>query len=147
LSHPYHSRAFFSFSFALLTLLPQGVVLIQKWFRFFLLAHRCVLCIYLSVLYKFLSFLNFCEVSTKPLLIPAWVFFISYHYVELDTQGGRSLDPWWFMVINFSWGQDPHVQLPTALLGQLWKWKLKDYPCSQAVTHPTTNTVKCCLTS
>jgi hypothetical protein len=28
-------------------------------------------------------------------------FFISYHYVDLDTEGGRSLDPIWFMVINF----------------------------------------------
>ena len=52
--------------------------------------------------------------------------FISYRYVDLDTEGGRSLDPWLFMVINFPSGQGPHVQLPTALLGQLRKWKLMD---------------------
>ena len=54
--------------------------------------------------------------------------FISYHYVDLDTEGGRSLDPWLFMVINFPSGQGPHVQLPTALLGQLRKWKLRIKP-------------------
>ena len=54
---------------------------------------------------------------------PNSLIIISYHYVDLDTEGGLSLDPWLFMVINFPSGQGPHVQLPTALLGQLLKLK------------------------
>lgn len=75
---------------------------------------------------RFLCLLSWCLLYH---LFPVyWMIFISYHYVDLDTQGGRGLDPWQFMVINFPWGQGPHVQLPTALLGQLWKWKWRIMP-------------------
>ena len=113
---------------------------------------------------KFCQLNNFCPVlldAEHLYTLPTWQSSLHFYLISLGWSGySRWPEPWpmtvhghQFSLRGRSLRTAPNCL--TEILGCLRQLHLArttvtnwtDYACSQAVTHPITNTVKCCLTS